>query len=184
MKNLMWFLLIGILFACGTTKDDKDVEEVMTTSMPEEPADVIIDDTYVDPERPVYRASETLLTDLIHTKLEVDFIWEKSQMNGVATITAKPHFYPSNMLILDAKGMDINSVQLNGNALEYTYNDDMLKITLDKTYTRDEEYTVVIDYLAKPDEREEGGSAAITSDKGLYFINPKGEEEKCKVTTI
>jgi aminopeptidase N len=35
---------------------------------------------------------------------------------------------------------------------------------------------VVIGYVAKPDERETGGSAAITSDKGLYFINPKGDD--------
>ena len=35
-------------------------------------------------------------------------------MNGIATITAKPHFYASDNLILDAKGMDINSVSMNG----------------------------------------------------------------------
>jgi aminopeptidase N len=41
---------------------------------------------------------------------------------------------------------------------------------------RTENYTVVIDYIAKPDERTTDGSQAITSDKGLYFINPKGED--------
>jgi aminopeptidase N len=180
MKNLVWLLLVSFLFACGTTKDNKGADDgavVEAPPMPPEPPLDIIDDTYIDPERPIYRASETLLSDLVHTKLEVDFIWEKSQMNGVATITAKPHFYPSNNLILDAKGMEINSVQLDGKDLAYTYEDDFLNITLDKTYTRDDTYTVVIDYLSKPDEREEGGSAAITSDKGLYFINPKGEDE-------
>ena len=180
MKKLLWLFVITFLFACGTTKDPKTPEtpEVVVTTPPEPEETVVdIEDDWVDPQRPVYRATETLLTDLIHTKLEVDFIWEKSQMNGVATITAKPHFYPSSTLILDAKGMDIHSVKMNGKDLKYKYSEDILNITLDKTYTRDDKYTVVIDYLAKPEEREEGGSAAITSDKGLYFINPTGEEE-------
>src|SRR5690606_34887146 len=51
-----------------------------------------------------------------------------------------------------------------------------LTIQLGKTVTAQEEITLVIDYTAKPDERETGGSSAISSDKGLYFINPKGED--------
>jgi aminopeptidase N len=40
-----------------------------------------------------------------------------------------------------------------------------------------------IDYTAKPDEFKGQGSAAITDAKGLYFINPRGEE-KDKPTQI
>jgi len=181
MKYLLWLFIASLLFACGTPKETTEEVEVVSEHRPTVPDEddevVLIDDNYVTPERPVYRATETLLTDLIHTKLEVDFIWEKSQMNGVATITAKPHFYATNELILDAKGMDIHSVKMNGKDLKFTYVNDILTISLDKTYTRGEQYTVVIDYLAKPEERETGGSAAITSDKGLYFINPTGEDE-------
>lgn len=181
MKKLFWLLIAGVLVSCGTSKstnEDINVLDVETAHDVEEHP--IIDDTYIDPQRPVYHGSEVILTDLIHTKLEVEFVWEKSQMSGKATITAKPHFYSSNQLILDAKGMDILYVGMEGNGekeQEYDYKDDVLTITLDKEYSRDEEFTVVIDYVAKPDEREEGGSAAITSDKGLYFINPKGEDE-------
>ena len=126
--------------------------------------------------REIYNPSRTLLTDLIHTKLEVNFDWKKSRMNGKATISAKQHFYASDSLILDAKGMDINKVELNGKALTYSYTDSLkLRIKLDKVYSRDEKFTVVIDYVSKPDERTTSGSATITSDKGLYFINPKGE---------
>ena len=39
------------------------------------------------------------------------------------------------------------------------------------------EYTITIEYISKTDELEMGGSAAIAGDKGLYFINPKGEEK-------
>ncbi|MES2557031.1 MAG: M1 family metallopeptidase [Bacteroidota bacterium] len=127
-------------------------------------------------ERPVYRATETVFTDLITTKLEVSFDWNKAQLIGKETLTAKPHFYASDKLVLDAKGMEIKSVTMNGAARPYTYEKDILTITLDKTYQRTENYTVVIDYIAKPDERTLEGSAAITSDKGLYFINPRGED--------
>src|SRR5690606_23728790 len=70
----------------------------------------------------------------------------------------------------------IKSVKMNGNNLQFTYENNKLKIKLGKIFENTEKYSVVIDYVAKPEEREVGGSDAITSDKGLYFINPKGEE--------
>ena len=128
--------------------------------------------------REIYNPSNTILTDLVHTKLEVSFNWEESQLNGKATITAKPHFYESDKLILDAKGMDVLKVQMNGADLNYTYNDALkLNIDLGRTYKSTEQYTISIEYVSKPDELEMGGSSAITGDKGLYFINPKGEEK-------
>jgi aminopeptidase N len=44
--------------------------------------------------RSIYNASRTLLTDLIHTKLEVSFDWSNAYLIGRETLTAKPHFYP------------------------------------------------------------------------------------------
>ena len=38
--------------------------------------------------RAIYNGSRTLYTDLIHTKLEVNFNWAKSQLNGLATIVS------------------------------------------------------------------------------------------------
>ena len=127
--------------------------------------------------RNIYNSSRTLLTDLIHTKLEVSFDWSNSYLMGRETLTAKPHFYPSDSLILDAKGMEISKISMNGSDLTYQYDDALtLKIKLDREYTSVEKYTIIIEYVAKPDERETSGSAAILSDKGLYFINPKGED--------
>lgn len=179
MKKILWLFILGVATSCVTKKNSETEEKTVTSTHVVETNgnEETISEVHMDPQRPVYHGSETLLTDLVHTKLEVDFIWEKSQMNGVATITAKPHFYATNKLILDAKGMEIHSVKMNKREMEFDYKDDILTITLDKEYTRNDEYTVIIDYLAKPDERETGGSAAITSDKGLYFINPTGEDE-------
>jgi aminopeptidase N len=131
-----------------------------------------VEQTSILKERPRYHAARTIKTDLIHTKLEVRFDWSKTHLIGKASITAKPHFYATDSLFLDAKGMEIKSVLLNNTPLKFNYSNDVIAIQLDKKYTNTEKYTVVIDYVSKPEERETGGSAAITSDKGLYFINP------------
>ena len=172
-----FYLFAGLLFvACGVKTPQPPQEVVETaTEIPEATADEI--ESALPTERAKYNAAETILTDLIHTKLEVKFDWNKSELLGIETLTAKPHFYESNTLILKAKGMQINSVKREGKTLSFEYSDNLLTIDLGKTFTRNEEYTVVIDYIAKPEEREAGGSSAITSDKGLYFINPKGEDK-------
>ena len=136
----------------------------------------------------VYRAEATKINDLVDTKLDVKFDYDKSYMYGKEWLTLHPHFYPTDSLTLDAKGMNINEVSLflNGKKkpLKYKYDDSMfLRISLNKTYKEDENYTVYIDYVSKPDEWNEGGSAAISGAKGLYFINPRGEE-KDKPTQI
>ena len=182
MKRIIAGLIIIVLGSCGAKKDSNVVVPTEETIDAYTGATVIEEEIENDNEeisigRLVYKPSETVLTDLVHTKLEVNFDWTNSRMNGIATITAKPHFYASDNLILDAKGMDINSVSMNGKPISFRYSNDFLNVTLDKIYTRNDNYTVVIDYVAKPEERESEGSAAITDAKGLYFINPTGEDE-------
>jgi len=141
-----------------------------------------------DAWKKIYRSMPTKINDLVHTKLDAKFDYSKSYLNGKVWITLKPHFYATDSLQLDAKGMNIHKVELvkagKNIPLKYTYDDSLfLNIKLDKTYKRDETYTVYIDYTAKPDEFQSEGSAAITDAKGLYFINPKGED-KTKPTQI
>ncbi len=127
-----------------------------------------------------FNPSRTKESDLLHTTLRVSFDWEKQYLHGLAEITAKPYFYPQRQLVLDAKGMDIHSVYLmqgyDGTPLEFDYDGQKLTIDLGKAYTREEQYTIEVDYTAKPNELPTGGSDAITADKGLYFINPLGKE--------
>jgi len=134
-----------------------------------------------------YRATATKINDLLHTKLEVSFDYNKSWMYGKEWVTVHPHFYPTDSLTLDAKGMEIKQIAMvKGNSkipLKYSYDSLQLKIILDKEYKSDEKYTVYIDYVSRPDELKERGSRAIKDAKGLYFINPKGEN-KDKPTQI
>lgn len=133
---------------------------------------------YEEFTEPSYQPSRTKYVDLVHTKIEASFNWEESKMNGKATLTMKPHLNETDSVVLDAKGMEIIKVEFNGHGLSFNYEDGAhLTVYLGKTFKKDESFTIAITYIAKPEERETSGSDAITSDKGLYFINPKGEEE-------
>jgi aminopeptidase N len=148
-----------------------------------QPAQEAKDDSW----KKIYRASSTRINDLVHTKLDVKFDYDKSYMYGKAWITLKPHYYATDSLTLDAKGMEIKKIAIvrgeNNVSLKYDYDGMILHIYLDRTYKNTEDYTVYIDYVSKPNELKVQGSAAITDAKGLYFINPKGED-KNKPTQI
>lgn len=135
----------------------------------------------------IYRASATKINDLVDTRLDVRFDYDKSYMYGKAWITLKPHYYTTDSLSLDAKGMDLHKVAIVKDGatepLKYTYDGLTLNIHLNRPYKNTEKYTVFIDYTSRPNELKAQGSAAITDAKGLYFINPKGEE-KGKPTQI
>ena len=126
----------------------------------------------------IYNASAKRSSDVIHTDLSVSFDWEKQHVLGQAELTISPYFYASDKLILDAKGFDIHSIKMNGKELTYKYDSLKINIQLDRTYNRNEEYVISIDYTAKPNELNVEASNAITDAKGLYFINPLGNEDK------
>jgi aminopeptidase N len=135
-----------------------------------------------DAWKKIYRETPTKTNDLVHTKLDARFDFSKAYLLGKVWITLKPHFYATDSLLLDAKGMNINQVELvsagKNSKLAYSYDSMFLHIKLNKTYQKDEKYTIYIDYTAKPNEFKTEGSAAITDAKGLYFINPTGADKK------
>ncbi len=144
-----------------------------TDTMPDEPVKGEIAEAPIPDTLPTYRSTVTLDNDIVHTKLDVKFDWKKQQLNGKAWVTAKPYFYPTSNITFDAKNFDIAKITMDGSpqALKYDYKNDRLTINLGKTFTRSDKFTVYIEYTAKPNEGGVGGSAAITSDKGLFFIN-------------
>ncbi|MES2688861.1 MAG: M1 family metallopeptidase, partial [Bacteroidota bacterium] len=100
---------------------------------------------------------------------------------GQAVLTCKPYFYELKIAELDARGFEIKRVALLNNAdtvpLKYEYNGQKLLVILDKTYDRTRQFTLFVDYIAKPNEIKGARGVAITDDKGLYFINPTGKEK-------
>lgn len=133
-------------------------------------------DKKADPLMQLYRETTLKTNDLVHTKLDVRFDYKKRYLYGKEWLTVKPHCYATDSLRLDAKGMEIQAVALYKDGkttpLKYTYDKSALNITLDKTYSSTDQYTLYIAYTAKPDELQLQAGAAITDAKGLYFINP------------
>lgn len=138
-------------------------------------------DQNTDPKS-VYRVTSQKVNDLVNTKLDVSFDYGKRYLYGKECLTLTPHFYETDSLTLDAKGMDFKEIaMLEGTKkipLKYKYDSEQLFITLNRKYKNTENYTIFIDYTAKPDELKAKGSNAITDAKGLYFINPDGKGDK------
>ncbi|MEM6261776.1 MAG: M1 family metallopeptidase [Bacteroidota bacterium] len=174
-------MLLFSLVSCNATKVVTPTEpeiipmepEVMPLmELPEDPPEVIPDWA---PRKYGYKPSRTRTHDLLHTKLELSFDWDKKHILGKAHLTLKPHFYETNQLTLDAQSFDIHRVELiegaNRSPVTFTYTDPFLTITFDTAYTREDTFELWIDYTAKPYERIASGGEAITSDRGLYFID-------------
>ena len=166
-------LLLTISFLPACKPSQKSVTEVR--NLPEltvRPVD----------ERPEYRASVTKLHELIHTALDVRPDWAKRYLYGTATLTMRSWFYATDLVQLDARGMLIDDVRmLSGKdsvALKFNYRNDSLLVNLPKALSAQDTFRLMIRYVARPDELGKvGGSSAISSDKGLYFINPDGKEK-------
>jgi aminopeptidase N len=131
-------------------------------------------------ERPVYNESRPIEADLIHTRLELRFDWERQHVNGIAKLDFKPYYYPISEVELDAKGMDILNVAMNDSSkgvqkLEYSYDGEKLRVDLGRTFIETDTFQLEIIYTAKPNELSVEGSAAISEAKGLYFVNPTNE---------
>jgi len=178
-----FFILLSIILitACKTTKDvvyeapidfEQEMLDTLTVSAP-----VFVADEEKKYDLPIYNPEATRTYDITHTKLELAFDWEKQHVLGKAHIDLQPIFYPINSVILDAKQFVIHDVKLgkSGKTLPYNYDNYQLSIDLDRMYKKGESLNIYIDYTAMPNEGPEGGSAAITSDKGLFFINPTNE---------
>ena len=143
------------------------------------PAGIVVP-SWLPSDAPLQPAA-TILTEVVDTRLDVRFDYKKQHLLGTAVLTLRSHFYPQSEVVLDAKGFDIQKVELVGDkksrSLTYNYNRRKLVVALDRSYPRNTPYQVRIVYVAKPNELPQGGSAAITADKGLYFINPLGLEK-------
>lgn len=122
-----------------------------------------------------FQGSRTMLCDLVHTELDLKFNFLEKTATGKALLSLKPHFYPQDSVQIDARGFEIRKIALVSNnseiPLKYSYNNLIISVKLDKFYSRKDTFKLAIDYTAFPDRLPEGGSWAIKSDKGLYFID-------------
>ncbi len=126
-------------------------------------------------EFPPYQPADPRVFDILHTRLDLEFDWEKRWVVGEATLRLKPHFYPQDILILNAKSFEIIGCDriTSGTTepISFQYDGEFIYLDLEKQYTRDDTLDIKIKYIAKPYERTASGGTAVTSDRGLFFIN-------------
>lgn len=174
MNKYHLFLGLAVWLLIGSCKSTEN------TTTNTDPRRIVLDEILVKPAHLGYQETATKEFDLLHTTLRVSFDYEKQYLFGTAEVTLVPWFYSTDSLVLDARGFDIHEVSLlekgKKEPLKYSYDDSEIHITLPREFTAKDTLTVFVDYTAKPNELTEGGSNAITSDKGLYFINPLGKE--------
>ncbi|TAF73929.1 MAG: M1 family peptidase [Bacteroidetes bacterium] len=168
-KILIAFLTLYLLVGCSIFKKKKEVD----TSESENYVPNWVQPKYT------YKPSRTREIDILHTKLEVNFDWKAKTMNGKATLTLKPYYYPIDTIKIDAKSFIINKIEiLNGtekSKVDFKYDNKKISIPLSKKLTKDDKITYFIDYVAQPEVYKKTNTVsgiAITDDKGLYFIVP------------
>ena len=126
-----------------------------------------------------YKPEKTKAFDLIHTRLDIVPVFAEKKLNGKATLTLKPHFYNQQILELDAKYMQIQSVfMLEKNkhqSLSFTYDTSKLFINLDKTYTKEDTLQLEISYTALPyTQSEEQVKDGETEISLIQYLSPNG----------
>lgn len=169
-------LLVLLAGGCHTTRpvvtepvdEVQDLPELVVTPDLNQPAD--------HPDHP-YRATPERPFDLLHTALDLSFDMPKRHVLGKARLQLTPLAFPQDTVSLDAVGFLIHDVRREGapDTLPWLYDGRKLNVLLPRTARKGDTLWVSIHYTARPDEVPSGGSAAIRSDNGLFFINPDGQ---------
>ena len=183
MRFLSFFTLTFLLISCISSKKSSPITfepvelrdlDTLTVNA-DKPSTLKVAEDYV---LPVYQASNERKVDLLHTLLHLSFDWENEKVMGSATLHLKPYFDTIQMVSLDAKQLGIKEIQLQNknqySPIPFENTGSQLHIYLGRSFTRNEDFKILITYEANPSST--GGSAAITSNKGLFFINPKGTD--------
>ncbi len=164
MQRLEKLLLSGFLF-CSILLFGQD-EPIMLGEVEVAQDSILKAATYNTTPRTV---------DVLHMDLELALDWSRHALLGTADLYLKPYFYDLDSVTLDAKGFKWHRVAVvNGGLKEdapYTYDGQLITITLDKNYKRDETIHLYFDYTALPDSLDSKGGRAIREAKGFYFID-------------
>ncbi|WP_186754464.1 M1 family metallopeptidase [Echinicola salinicaeni] len=186
LKFSFALVLVSLVFdACQSQKPMVKPEIPETVQVPVKQDEKMDDQELVESkERALsdYRASRERKFDLLHFSLDLSFDWERQLVNGKALLQLKPYFYDQKFLELDAKDFDFHVVSLVENQKEQPlgmrYDGQVLKVYLPKEVTAKDTLKLKVNYTAHPNKNSGKGSEAIKDNKGLYFINPEGKDNK------
>lgn len=125
-----------------------------------------------------YQASAARVWEIKHTRIALSFDMEDRTADAREWIKLHPYFYPTDTLVLDAKGIQLDSIRLLGrnSGVKFTYASkrDQLRIQFARKFASSDSIELYLRYTSQPYLSSTGGSAAITDDRGLYFVNTDG----------
>jgi aminopeptidase N len=176
MKNLstLWLLLItAFIFSCKSQKSatsdssgEIDLKHVVLDTMtihPVEPTDLN-----------TYKPSKERKWDITHTLLDLSFDWKSETVKGRAELTLTPLFYAQDSLRINAVNFNVQRITLNNQPFtNYQNNGSEIVMAFPAKYEKGQHIKVEITYSAHPSASPQDAGTAITSDKGLFFIDPQ-----------
>ncbi len=178
----IFILFSAVLISWNACSPANKIKQITASDFTEE----LLDTIFVTPDADVrgpritspsnYKPSATIHYDLIHTSLDLRFDWENRNVIGKAELTLKPYFKSLQKVTLDAVNFEIQNIVLKGsnNPIEFLYDRQILTINLPRSYSRNEEFTLLINYIAKPYETD---LSDADTEHGLYFINHNGQSK-------
>lgn len=176
MKQLIGLIICHVLFLTGCSILNPQEQAPAEADQSQKKAI-----TPVETAKIPYHPTPTKHMDLLHTKLDLKPVWEDETLEGTANLTFTPYFYPQDSLIIDAQSFDLNAVKMvkqdDKQNLRYQYDGKKIRITLPRTFTRQDTFEVFIDYTATF-KTDKGMQSSVAGNQGLYFINPQKDYKK------
>ncbi|MDZ4757384.1 MAG: M1 family aminopeptidase [Bacteroidota bacterium] len=128
-------------------------------------------------------------TDIIHMDLIMNFDWANETVIGECTLQCKPYAEWVDTLVLDARRFEVQSIlygiqdglsepkMMNPTTFAYPDSEQLhIYVPRDiKNINGYKTYKVYIKYKARPRETSNQKGMAISSDKGLYFVNAQNK---------
>jgi aminopeptidase N len=113
--------------------------------------------------------------DITHTRIALTFDMKERTAEAREWIKLHPYFYGMDSVVLDAKGIRVDSLRALGrfSNLKFTYaaKRELLVIKFERTIKPSDTLELYLRYVSRPYGGPTGGSNAITDDRGLYFVN-------------
>lgn len=128
-----------------------------------------------------FRTIPEKVIDILHMDLALRFDFQKHTCTGKEDLLLTAYNYPTDTIVLDAKNMIFNGIELKTRTGEpithlIRYDKRQLRIQFEKPIKPGDTLWLSLQYTAQPDLQELGGSRAIRDNKGLYFMNTDKKE--------
>ncbi len=105
--------------------------------------------------------------DAIHYKLEIELLFSTKSIQGTQHATFKALTSGLKTLDLDLNsGLKVTSVKLGTKTLKFTRPTNIIRVTLDRSYNKNEQFTLDIAYGGRPPRSSSFGGMVFTSHSG------------------